>query len=454
MDYYNKYLKYKLKYLNIKSLIGGNWQSAKQIFDSKLKSKYADIIIILRHDRDKGLLKFEGIPPIESKEIFDNIFDQIRTYIKEKKDEKIIDNQQIVWIMQSYMNGTFGKPSSLENYGRYLDAYSKYKILNSNKSKEIPVKLFNDIKGLLELEEYITLNNKTLQMLIAKRESSKKESELHKKIKSEGENDKVILLQTDKVTIYSPTTEKGSIYYGRNTKWCTASLERCMFNTYNRDSPLYIIQSNTDLKKKYQIHVTSNQIMNSEDKPTTISHIKHAFEDDRLNSWLDNICEIDILRQFEVSNTVTIYFDNNLCNIKKIRQALLRIPQLETLYLMSINIPLDSLLTNLVNLKNLYIGESFNQELNSSLSTLVNLQLLEFSNYHRLLGNSLDKLVNLHTLNGIVTKVPEDVMENYRKQKHGKKYVNESLKRSLRFLPKLKTVNEKPYTPEIFSGLI
>jgi len=453
MNYYNKYLKYKVKYLNIKSLIGGNWQSAKQIFDSKLKSKYADIIIILRRDRDKGLLKFEGIPPIESKEIFDNIFDQIRTYVKEKKEEKIIDNQQIVWIMQSYINDTFGKPSSLENYGRYIDAYSKYKILNANK-KETPVKLFNDIKGLLELEEYITSNEKTIQMLIAKRESSRKESELHKKIKREGENDKVIMLQTDKVTIYSPTTEKGSIYYGRNTKWCTASLERCMFDLYSRDSPLYIIQSNTDLKKKYQIHVTTNQIMNSEDKPTTISHIKHAFVDEKLNSWLDNICETDILRQFELYNIVTVYFDNNLCNIKKIRQALSKIPQLETLYLMKINIPLDNLLTHSVNLKNLYIGDGFNQELNNSLSTLVNLQLLEFNDYHRLLGNSLDKLVNLHTLNGIVTKVPEDVMENYRKQKHGKKYVNESLKRSLKFLPKLKTVNGKPYTSDILSGLV
>ena len=142
------------------------------------------------------------------------------------------------------------------------------------------------------------------------------------------------------------------------------------------------------------------------------------------------------------------------CMLNTSKNDIKRNVSLETLYLMSINIPLDSLLTNMVNLKNLYIGESFNQELNSSLSTLVNLQLLEFSNYHRLLGNSLDKLVNLHTLNGIVTKVPEDVMENYRKQKHGKKYVNESLKRSLKFLPKLRTVNEKPYTSEIFSGLI
>jgi hypothetical protein len=153
MNYEQKYLKYKQKYIHLKNQQGSGLASSKEAFNSKINKKYDETIIILLRDRDKGLLHFEGTPSKENKQVFESIFEQIRERIKETKDGKQIDNQQMDWIFKSYLNGTFGNPSSLENYGRYIDTYSSYKILDSNKDVEHPIKeenTFNKTNGLLQ----------------------------------------------------------------------------------------------------------------------------------------------------------------------------------------------------------------------------------------------------------------------------------------------------------------
>ena len=88
---------------------------------------------------------------VEVKPNIKKTYDNIRSIVE--KDGKQIDNQQMDWIFKSYLNGTFGNPSSLENYGRYIDTYSSYKILDSNKDVEHPIKeenTFNKTNGLLQ----------------------------------------------------------------------------------------------------------------------------------------------------------------------------------------------------------------------------------------------------------------------------------------------------------------
>jgi len=52
-NYKNKYLKYKIKYLNLISLYGGGIQSAKKMFFSRIKnsSKYQNTYDIFNNDR-------------------------------------------------------------------------------------------------------------------------------------------------------------------------------------------------------------------------------------------------------------------------------------------------------------------------------------------------------------------------------------------------------------------
>ena len=67
--------------------------------------------------------------------------------------------------------------------------------------------------------------------------------------------------------IIVPKTREAAIYYGKGTKWCTASTDSYnYFERYNNEGRLYInINKNTG--DKYQFHFESNSFMDAEDKP-------------------------------------------------------------------------------------------------------------------------------------------------------------------------------------------
>ena len=93
------------------------------------------------------------------------------------------------------------------------------------------------------------------------------------KIKEDGESYYKLVLTTENITIYQPTSIAGSKYYGRNTKWCTAARDNCLFDFYSRKGNLYIIQSNSNPIDKYQIHINENMLMNNEDDPIFIDYL-------------------------------------------------------------------------------------------------------------------------------------------------------------------------------------
>jgi len=165
---------------------------------------------------------------------------------------------------------------------------------------------------------------------------------------------------------------------------------------------LIIINPNSQNEVKFQIHLRTNQIMNSEDKPVTLEFIKDKANDSDLNDFLKKILREKIL--FDID-----FIKNN------IQDGKLKIEGTENLSILSKEIPidllddievntgLDILMEKLVNVKSLYFGGRFNKPLGNSLNYLVNLEEITFdqnvSDYNKPLGNSLDKLVNLKSLN-------------------------------------------------------
>jgi hypothetical protein len=382
MSYEDKYLKYKSKYLALKNQLGSGEKSAKDIF-VKAYARIPDQVSTILNN-DKPFLTFDNIPTE-----LDSIFDQIWT--KTGTDKSTID-----WIIKSYVNNTFGVPSSLENLGRFKDSIKKYNVLHANIDGIKPI---HEITGLVELERFIEDNEYNFKKIEEKKTKQKRKIELQKKIKDEGEDDKEVIFETDKVIIYKPTTENGARYYGRNTTWCTAATENSMFNYYNRQGPLYIIQSKSDIKDKYQLHIESNQFMNNKDAPVSVSDIKIHFNDKDLNIWFNNIFEKIIMEINNKANeTKKITLDSLLVDISNLSD--LAINNLETLELgWDFNLPLGNSLDKLTNLQTLIIGDTFNQQLGNSLDKLTNLQTLNFGvSFNQSLGNSLDKLTKLHTL--------------------------------------------------------
>jgi hypothetical protein len=123
--------------------------------------------------------------------------------------------------------------------------------------------------------------------IIKKKNNEIAEEKLYQKeLKEKGEEHVRIELETDNLIIYVPTNEDGSKYYGRNTKWCTTGKEENMFDYYNGMGPLYIIQSKSDPKIKYQLHIDSRQLMNSSDIPIHVDVLNTVFNDTNLKEWL------------------------------------------------------------------------------------------------------------------------------------------------------------------------
>jgi len=134
MKLYNKYLKYKAKYINLQ---GGSKITAKNFFVKNITNNNSLLNILINDITIK-----EQVTTYFST-LFDNIYKEIFN-----DNEKNID-----WIIKSYLNNTFGSPSSFENVGRYKESYEKYTKLK-NKFKEDIIDI-NNINGLVALEEYV-----------------------------------------------------------------------------------------------------------------------------------------------------------------------------------------------------------------------------------------------------------------------------------------------------------
>lgn len=66
------------------------------------------------------------------------------------------------------------------------------------------------------------------------------------------------------MSVHKLNTQEGAMAYGAGTKWCTAAKKNNMFDTYNKDGPLFVI-SNKVNNQKFQYHPASDQFARSDD---------------------------------------------------------------------------------------------------------------------------------------------------------------------------------------------
>jgi hypothetical protein len=449
-NYYEKYLKYKNKYILFKkNLIGGGKASAKNIFiNNFLKSK--TIIPNLINDKvQKKLIDFPEellIEPFTEKKLeslFEIIYNKLLEIIIDPKDL----DKQIDFIIKSYLNNTFGIPSSFENLGRFIASFNNYNILQNNRHrftetfKLIELSKLNGLSGLSEnykvsLETYLDLPE--VQSELDKIIATKTE-------KNEGKMKPFI--ETSNILIYKPETEAQAKCYGRKTKWCTAADHHNMFTTYFNKGPLYILISQKNPQIKFQIHMETNSFMNDKDEGVSIINILTSFNYDMelmqflvslfvkpkddsfiltFNYRLNEILKIspefnDVFNKYinrlkdKTLNITIDKFDNlnifdNLNNIvsltfneefnEPIGTSLSKLTNLEKLvFNNNFNEPLETSLSNLTNLKELTFGSRFNKQLGTSLSNLTKLEKMVFNNdFNEPLRTSLDNLINLKEL--------------------------------------------------------
>ena len=449
-NYYEKYLKYKNKYILFKkNLIGGGKASAKNIFiNNFLKSK--TIIPNLINDKVvKQVINFPEellVEPFTVKKLeslFEIIYQKLLETIKDPKDL----DKQIDFIIKSYLNNTFGIPSSFENIGRFTASFNNYNLLQNNRHR------FAETFTLIELSKLNGLSGESENYKVSLEtylDLPEVQSELDKIIATKTEKNEGKMkpfIETSNILIYKPETEAQAKHYGRKTKWCTAAEHHNMFTTYFNKGPLYILISKINPQIKFQIHMETNSFMNDKDEGISIINILTSFNYDMelmqflvslfvkpkddlfiltFNYRLNEILKIspefnDVFNKYinrikDKKLHITIdKFDNlnifdNLNNIvsltfneefkEPIGTFLSKLTNLERLVFNNdFNESLGTSLSNLTNLKELTFGSKFNQQLGTSLSKLIKLEKIVFgNNFDQSLETSLSNLINLKEL--------------------------------------------------------
>lgn len=167
------------------------------------------------------------------------------------------NKQALSWIAKQYTLGAF-------------------KSEDKNKIKD-SLELFFKVTGKLQnkdLMSYKTLDSlydalKPYEGAGAVPVSAKQQQKM---VKSDAEK----IIDTPDFKVIVPKTEAASQLYGAGTKWCTAAEKDCMFDSYSRQGPLYIIIAGAgDSAKKYQLHYETDSFMNERDIPLKAADIKY-----------------------------------------------------------------------------------------------------------------------------------------------------------------------------------
>ena len=164
-------------------------------------------------------------------------------------------------------------PQKMGKYGKWLLNQYRHGNLDMNNLSQVKniLDFFNRYNRQLEKKDITQYKNvdqvyEAVKNYMADPTQATSKSDEARKIKEMGaekvyeDNDWLIIV---------PKTQEAAIYYGKGTKWCTASTGGYnYFERYNNEGRLYInINKNTG--DKYQFHFESNSFMDAEDKPIT-----------------------------------------------------------------------------------------------------------------------------------------------------------------------------------------
>jgi ankyrin repeat protein len=197
--------------------------------------------------------------------------------------DKFFATEFTEWVLKHYKNNNINFVEDIES--RLKKAIDDFKWLE--RRKEVEYRII-DLDGLHQLEDVLSQYNELLE--------EKDREEIEERGSREGGN---ILYDGAQIKIIEPTTVAGACYYGKGTRWCTAStIGRNMFNDYKRMGPLYIIQPKKpgrNGKEKYQLHFESNQFRDENDRNISLGELYKQYDEIGELSRYTNIYYIILL---------------------------------------------------------------------------------------------------------------------------------------------------------------
>lgn len=105
----------------------------------------------------------------------------------------------------------------------------------------------------------------------------------NKELEKRAKKNVIKIYENSKYLVLTPKTHEASCFYGRETRWCTASeTNDSHFKTYSRDGVLYYFINKKDTKNKYALYVDrggSKNVYNSADSEVTMNELYAEFEE-------------------------------------------------------------------------------------------------------------------------------------------------------------------------------
>lgn len=236
----------------------------------------------------KQILRESILTEISSEEAWDKFYSNVEKFPALKGDSSLFNkieglyprkgNQHnrgyFMWIYNLLKNGLkeedfYKVKEYLEIFGKYINVIPKDK-RDINRYKTLQ-DLFDVIKPFKDAEES------------GEEVATSKTSEKKQKLDSEVD----VVYKSDMWTVKVPKTEWASCELGKGTQWCTAATKsNNMFDRYNSDGPLYVLINNED-NSRYQLHFSSDQLMDVNDRPIPASYFfDHVAEDNGLFEFL------------------------------------------------------------------------------------------------------------------------------------------------------------------------
>ena len=221
----------------------------------------------------------------------DQTVQSILQYIENK--DPTVHNSYVEWLTRLYINDKIRLEDINTDLLRVYDA--------AKKQKRVPREYFDigKIKSaadFVKILEQLDLEKILLQIgdnsLYLRMNNYFRFKEIDRSDDQVDKGDYKILLDNSVVRIITPFDERAAIYFGQDTRWCTARDDgHNRFNYYNSKGKLYILipKQPKYMGEKYQLHFETNQYMDENDDPVELSFILNRFGDNILDVMPDGL---------------------------------------------------------------------------------------------------------------------------------------------------------------------
>lgn len=167
----------------------------------------------------------------------------------------------LVWLCNLYINGKF----RLEDAGRIRVALTNF----MEYTNRLPNRDIMAYKSIADVEDIV-------EPYLGKAVSIRAETA---EIKNNGVSK---IVDTDKIKIYELLTADAAKFYGSGTRWCTAADEHNAFESYAKG--LFVIMIG---KRKWQLHVESEQFMDERDESISDADLAIICEHDEYTDFIN-----------------------------------------------------------------------------------------------------------------------------------------------------------------------